>query len=45
MVRPDGYIAFRCDAAPGQLPDVNRLSSWLIENFAGSLMADSAAPA
>ena len=37
VIRPDGYIAFRCDAAPGQLPDVNRLSDWLIENFAGSL--------
>jgi len=45
MVRPDGYIGFRCDAAPDQLPDVNRLSAWLIENFAGSLMTDGAAAA
>ncbi len=44
VVRPDGYIAFRCDAAAGQLPDVNRLSAWLIENFAGSLRTDSVAP-
>lgn len=41
MVRPDGYIAFRCDAQPGQLPDVGRLSAWLIENFAGSLIGES----
>lgn len=34
MVRPDGYIAFRCDAAPGELPDVRRLADWLVENFA-----------
>jgi hypothetical protein len=37
VVRPDGYIAFRSDAEPGQLPDVGRLTEWLIENFAGSL--------
>ena len=37
VVRPDGYIAFRCDAAPGQLPDVDRLTAWLIDNFAGAL--------
>lgn len=37
LVRPDGYIAFRCDAEPGQLPDVGRLTAWLVENFAGSL--------
>jgi hypothetical protein len=39
VVRPDGYIAFRCDAEPGQLPDVERLTTWLIDNFAGSLNA------
>jgi 2-polyprenyl-6-methoxyphenol hydroxylase-like FAD-dependent oxidoreductase len=39
VVRPDGYIAFRCDAEPGQLPDVERLTAWLIDNFAGSLSA------
>ena len=39
MVRPDGYVAFRCDAGPGELPDVSRLTSWLIDNFAGSLAA------
>lgn len=37
VVRPDGYIAFRCDADPGQLPDVGRLTAWLIDNFAASL--------
>jgi hypothetical protein len=37
VVRPDGYIAFRCDAEPGHLPDVSRLTAWLIENLAGSL--------
>ena len=37
VVRPDGYIAFRCDAEPGQPPDVNRFTEWLVENFAGSL--------
>lgn len=41
VVRPDGYIAFRCDAEPGALPDVGRLSTWLIETFAGSLVADT----
>ena len=39
VVRPDGYVAFRCDAEPGELPDVSRLTSWLIDNFAGSLAA------
>lgn len=39
VVRPDGYIAFRCDAAPGRLPEVSRLTEWLIANFAGSLAA------
>ena len=39
VVRPDGYIAFRCDAEPDQLPDVERLTAWLIDNFAGSLAA------
>jgi len=39
VVRPDGYVAFRCDADPGHLPDVNRLTAWLIETFAGSLAA------
>lgn len=38
VVRPDGYIAFRCDADPGQLPDVDRLTSWLVDNFAGSIV-------
>lgn len=37
MVRPDGYIAFRCDAEPGSLPDVGLLTDWLIANFAGEL--------
>ncbi len=37
VVRPDGYIAFRCDAEPGALPDVSRLTAWLIDTFAGSL--------
>ena len=41
VVRPDGYIAFRSDADPGQLPEVGRLTAWLIENFAGSLAAKS----
>jgi hypothetical protein len=34
VVRPDGYIAFRCDAEPGELPDVGRLTAWLIDNLA-----------
>lgn len=37
VVRPDGYVAFRCDAEPGQLPDVGRLTAWLIDSFAGPL--------
>jgi tetracenomycin A2 monooxygenase-dioxygenase len=37
LVRPDGYVAFRCDADPGQLPDVDRLSAWLIDQFGGAL--------
>lgn len=41
VVRPDGYIAFRCDAEPGQFPDVDRLTAWLVDNFAGSLAAQS----
>lgn len=39
VVRPDGYIAFRCDAEEGRLPDVARLTAWLIDNFAGGLAA------
>jgi hypothetical protein len=41
VVRPDGYIAFRCDAEPGQFPDVDRLTAWLVDNFAGSLAVDN----
>jgi len=41
VVRPDGYIAFRSDAEPGQLPDVDRLTAWLIDNFAGTLAPQS----
>lgn len=37
VVRPDGYIAFRCDADEGRLPDVRRLTAWLTDNFAGEL--------
>ncbi|MGA0027668.1 MAG: FAD-dependent monooxygenase [Steroidobacteraceae bacterium] len=37
VIRPDGYIAFRCDAAPGQLPEVGRLAAWLGETFGGEL--------
>ena len=37
VVRPDGYVAFRCDAAPDELPDASRLTLWLIDNFAGNL--------
>jgi len=37
VVRPDGYIAFRADSDPDQLPDIDRLTSWLIDNFAGSI--------
>jgi hypothetical protein len=37
VIRPDGYIAFRCDAAPGQLPEVERLAAWLGETFGGEL--------
>jgi 2-polyprenyl-6-methoxyphenol hydroxylase-like FAD-dependent oxidoreductase len=43
VIRPDGYIAFRCDADPGSLPDVKRLTAWLVNSFASSL-ADHAAP-
>lgn len=39
LVRPDGYVAFRTDAAPGELPDARRLTAWLIGNVAGSLIA------
>lgn len=39
VVRPDGYVAFRCDAEPGHLPDVGRLTAWLVDTFAGSLAA------
>ena len=45
LVRPDGYIAFRCDADPGCLPDVDRLTGWLIENFGASLSARTVSPA
>lgn len=38
VIRPDGYIAFRCDAEAGQLPEVERLSSWLATTFGGSLL-------
>lgn len=37
VVRPDGYVAFRCDAAPGGLPPVERLTDWLVDCFAGPL--------
>jgi hypothetical protein len=40
VVRPDGCIAFRCDANPGQLSDVGQLTVWLIDNVAGSLTAE-----
>jgi hypothetical protein len=43
VIRPDGYIAFRCDADPGSLPDVERLTAWLINSFASSL-ADHKSP-
>ena len=36
MVRPDGYVSFRCDAPPGDLPDVGSLTNWLIQNFGPS---------
>jgi len=37
LVRPDGYVAFRCDTEPGQVPEVGPLADWLIRNLAGSL--------
>ena len=45
VVRPDGYIAFRCDADPGYLPDVDRLTDWLMDNFGASLSAQTVGPA
>lgn len=39
VIRPDGYIAFRCDAETGQLPEVERLSTWLSDTFGGSLLS------
>ena len=41
VVRPDGYVAFRCDADQGHLPQVERLTDWLIANFAGNLSGRS----
>lgn len=38
VIRPDGHVAFRCDAEPGKLPDVLRLTAWLTDNFAGPLV-------
>ncbi len=35
LVRPDGYIAFRCDAPQGELPDVRALAAWLVEFIGG----------
>jgi 2-polyprenyl-6-methoxyphenol hydroxylase-like FAD-dependent oxidoreductase len=39
VIRPDGYIAFRCDADPGQLPAVDRLSAWLADTVGPSLIS------
>ncbi len=41
VVRPDGYIAFRSEAEPGQLPEVSALSRWLAETLGGSLLPAS----
>jgi 2-polyprenyl-6-methoxyphenol hydroxylase-like FAD-dependent oxidoreductase len=40
LVRPDGYIAFRCDADPESLPDVRCLSTWLGDCFGAGLLRD-----
>lgn len=39
IIRPDGYVAFRCDSAPGSLPDLNLLVNWLMVNFGGPLVS------
>ena len=41
VVRPDGHVAFRCDAAPGEVPDVGRLVDWLTANFAVSMKSSA----
>ena len=33
LVRPDGYVAFRADAAPGEMPSTAALSAWFDRGF------------